>query len=309
MESMNAPAKQTRFSAFNPGLKPKLTLAPDSALFLAILDKMQDYDVLYSSYVKSLFPSEAYIEDRLTELQKGHYIGVPQNWAHPKKLHRERPLEVWPRGFSYLGERRRAHQRGNDHVNHKLLRSTLEFHADRLPGEVTRLPIETYSLSATRTFTPDNTWKIVYREVSDATMVFHQEDDTGSERVRGNKRFEARKKTVRVMLQNYVTYFELGLYAPLFPAVSVLIHTTKTSRVDTILDLIAEEVPAKWQNRFNVKAVPDFIAEPLLLPAPSENVLATDYTRIVNGERKRFNIVEILKATEQRKRGGGISGR
>ena len=309
MEGMSLAAKPKRFSAFNPGIKPKLTLAQDDDLLLDILDRMQDYDVLFSSYVKSLFPSFSYIEDCLTELLKGHYIGVPQNWSHPKKLHRERPLEVWPRGSDYLGLRRKGRQRGNDHINHKLMRSTLEFHADRLPGDVTRFPVETYRLTDARSFTPDATWRITYRDVADATMVFHEEDDTGSERVKGNKTFEARKKTIRTMLENYVSYFELDLFKSLFPVVSVLIHTTKANRVATILALIKDDVPTKWQPRFAVKAVPDFLKEPLLLPRPGENMLASDYTRIRNGEFERFNIVETLKATERRKRGGDTNDR
>lgn len=294
--------KRRRFSAFCPGDKPLLTLAPDSRVHLAILNAMQDYDILPSSYIKTLFPSGAYIRQKLTELQKGHYIGVPHSWSHPDKRYRVRPLEVWPRGFRYLGERHKRRTLGNDHINHKYLRSVIEFFRNRLPGTVTPLPIEPIALDG-KTLVPDNAWTIQYSDIETATMYFLEEDDTGTERLRGHEGFEDHKKSLRTMFLNYVRYFEDRLYESRFPTVSVLIHTTKHDRAHhTIPDLIREVVPERWQPRFAVRAIPDFIEEPRLLPDPTENVLAADYIRLRNGEIERFNIVETLKATELKKR-------
>ncbi|TQF37932.1 hypothetical protein UNPF46_17620 [Bradyrhizobium sp. UNPF46] len=294
--------KRRRFSAFYPGEKPQLTLAPDSRVHLAILDAMQDYDILPSSYVKSLFSSDGYIRQRLTELQKGHYIGVPEGWSHPEKRHRVRPLEVWPRGFQYLGDRVKKRTRGNDHVNHKYLRSVIEFHRDRLAGKVTSLQVSPIDLGQ-RMLVPDNVWMIEYSDIEKATMYFLQEDDTGTERLRGHERFEFGRKSLRTMLQNYVQYFDDRLYERHFPTVSVLIHTTKHDRAhETIPDLIREVVPERWQPRVLIMGIPDFLSEPLLLPEPNDNMLASDYIRLRNGELERFNIMETLKATELRKR-------
>jgi hypothetical protein len=291
-----------RYSVFKPSPRPALKLKPDNGTYLAILDWLQRYDVLPSTYIKSQFPSPAYIEDCLTRLHKAHLIKIADGYEHFMALYRVRPLQITELGERYLGDRYAGRKKVNDHFKHRYLRSVIEYHRDRLPAIVTPLEAPAIELRG-KTLNPDNTWRIEHRAVETATMYFHEEDDTGSERVRGHESFEERKKTIRTMLKAYEEYYAEGHYKGQFPTVSVLIHTTKAHRVDTILELIDDEVTDQWKPRFAVKAVPDFLEEPLLLPAPDKNIIETDYTRIgKSGERERFSIMDTLKATELKKR-------
>jgi hypothetical protein len=151
---------------------------------------------------------------------------------------------------------------------------------------------------------PDAIWGIEYTDQATATMFFHEECDTGSERMRGNKEYEERNKTGRTMLKEYVSYLEQDLDKQRynFPNMTILIHTTKADRVETFFELIEEVVPGNLQPRFAVKSVPDFPEEPLLLPKPTDNVMAADYTRLKDGKRQPFNIMDTLRATELKKR-------
>ncbi|QAU49664.1 hypothetical protein [Bradyrhizobium guangzhouense] len=311
---MENAAHKKRFSAYRarrPGSRPLLTLEAAKAaddVALNILDFMQRYDLLPPSYVKAQpFSTPAYIEKCLTVLQKGHYVGIPK--AQPKDIYAFHWLEVWPRGFSYLGDRALGRALVNDPFPHKCLRSVIEYHRDQLPALVTPLAVPSIELRA-KTLYPDNHWKIEYREVKTATMYFFEEDDTGTERGRGDENFERYDKSLRTMIREYNEYFVHGHYLNQFSTISVLIHTTKKRRVDTILSIVDEEMAPQWKPRIAIKAVPDFLEYPELLPKPNDNIVATDYVRIgKSGQRERFNIMDTLKATELRKRGGEISGR
>ncbi|QWG24158.1 hypothetical protein KMZ93_04305 [Bradyrhizobium sediminis] len=272
---------------------------------MAILDVLQRYDVLPSSYVKAQpFSTPDYIEKCITELGKAKLIKLADGYEHFMALYRVRPIQITELGERYLGGRFLGRTKANDHFKHRYLRSVLEYHRDRLPAEIEALETPTIDLRA-KTLNPDGHWRITYRDVETATMYFHQEDDTGSERLTGHGGFESSKKTIRTMLKAYDEYYTDGHYKDQYPTISVLIHTTKEYRAANILDLIEQEASEQWKPRFAVKAVPDFLEEPLLLPGANDNILATDYIRIgKSGARETFNIMDTLKATEQRKRGG-----
>jgi hypothetical protein len=275
-----------RYSMFKPPERPLFKLK-EAPTFVAILDVLQRYDVLPSSYIKAQpFSTPEYIEKCITKLGQAKLIKLADGYEHHMALYRVRPLQITELGERYLGERLIGRSKINDHFKHRYLRSVLEYHRDRLSATVTPLPTPAIELLG-KTLNPDNAWKIEYRDVETATMYFFEEDDTGSERVRGHDSFEDRKKTIRTMLKAYEEYYADGHYKGEYPTISVLTHTTKAHRVETILDLIDEEIDPLWKPRFAVKAVPDFLEEPLLLPDADKNILATDYVRIgKSGERE-----------------------
>jgi hypothetical protein len=313
-----------RFSPFQFHHKPLIKLRPSSA-DLDILDLMQDYDVLPSTYIKQSFDHFEYIKKRLVLLQKAHLIGVPEGYEHPNAKYRVRPLELRPLGYQLLAEhgRERPRKKGNDHFKHRYLRSIVKFSRDRAAVEISGITIRDTEDIRRHDHTPqeirnapdfasipigksviqpDDFWgiKYAYPKGTTAEMIFHEEDDRGTYPARSNS--EKRHKDLRDMIRGYRDYIESEGYEERYgiPQVSILIHTTSLDRLATTFDIIKDECSADTAKRFLGKALPDFLRDEPLPPATA-HLITEPYYRVENGTVAPFSILDTLRATAERK--------
>jgi hypothetical protein len=127
-----------RFSAFKTPPRPLLKLDPKPS-YLAILDVLQDYDVLPSTYIKAAFPSPAYTEDCLTQLLKAKLVEIAPGYEHFMALYRVRPLAITELGEKYLrthGRRRVRHKDVDPFFKHRYLKNVLKYHRNKLPAKL-----------------------------------------------------------------------------------------------------------------------------------------------------------------------------
>src|SRR4051812_29439208 len=92
-----------RYNNLRPSPRPVVNLKMTPA-YLAVLDFMQDYDVIPSSYVRAHFPHRASAKKMLGELCKAHLVGVSKGYAHFNALYRPRPLELTSLGRRALAD-------------------------------------------------------------------------------------------------------------------------------------------------------------------------------------------------------------
>src|SRR5260370_35355741 len=108
-----------RYSILNPSPRPVISIRMTPGR-LNVLDFMQDYDVLPSTYIKAQFPSPDFTRLVLAEFAKAHLIRVPRGYNHVNARCRPRPLELTDLGRRELERagRQRRRERMNDHFCH-----------------------------------------------------------------------------------------------------------------------------------------------------------------------------------------------
>ena len=310
---------------YNPLRRPShrpLLKIPRSPAYLAILDLLQGYDALPSSYIKSSFSSPLYVEKCLTNLQKARLVEIPDGYDHLNALYRVRPLALSSLGERFLTDaaRFRPRLKGNDHFKHRYLRSVLKFSRDQaatLPGitihgadairrhpktpDRTRQDQRFASIPTRDSFIhPDDFWGIEYRTDSGrAFMFFHEEDDRDTEPRRSES--PNRRKGMRQMIRDYRDYIEAAGYKSRYglPQISVLINTTADPA--TLFEIIREECAPSTAKSFLIKQVPDFLNEPNLMPPPTAHIIIDPYFRVEDGGIRPFSILETLARTAERK--------
>src|SRR4029077_7317874 len=133
-----------RYSLLAPSTRPVMALRMTPAK-LAVLDFMQDYDVLPSSYIKAAFGHWHGTRLILAEFAKAHLIRVPKGYQHINARYRTRPLELTDLGRRHLQEagRLRPRERMNDHFNHAYVRSVIWHSFNQAPKADPRLTLHT----------------------------------------------------------------------------------------------------------------------------------------------------------------------
>lgn len=300
-----------RYNDVRGTLKPVKTRVTPA--MLDILDLLQDYDVLPSSYILAAFPSPYATKNNLTPMKKAHLIGIPSGYEHSNALYRIRPLAVFPLGYRLLKEHNRYRERvkGNDHFKHQLFRNVVKYSRDRassIDGITFVAPPDMSSIPTGDSFIePDAVWSIRYAHPKGtaAQMTFVEEEDRGTYPARGKS--AKRHKSLRKMICTYRDLFAADAFEKQYGvrAISVLIHTTSQARLNTTFDIIKEEcTDADIARRFMGKAFPDFInADHPEFPPATAHLITEPYYRIENGTVAPFSIIDTLRATAARKEG------
>jgi hypothetical protein len=306
-----------RYSTLSPSPRPLIKLKMTVGR-LAVLDLMQDYDILPATYIKASFESWHNTRVVLAECAKAHLIRVPEGYAHLNARKRVRPLELTDLGRKALADAGllRQRERMNDHFNHAYFRSLIQFSFDRaakeIPGMVFQTERDIIGHTNAPAFIkgePNPSWFEANGHVirSDAPIFGYQyrgahiflhgfEADRATERLTSDK---YAKKTIHKMFAAYASYLERGLYQSRYglPNITIPIITIGEQRMTNMLAVLKEVVPdPRIQRRFAFKALPNFLSD-APLPPPTAHMVTEPWTR-VDGP---FSILETLKATAERK--------
>jgi hypothetical protein len=312
-----------RYSILSPSARPVIELKMTSAR-LDVLDYMQDYDVIPSSYVKAAFGHPAFTKAILGDFAKAHLVRVPKGYNHLNARYRPRPLELTELARRQLAAygRLRKHDRANDHFSHAYLRSVIQHSFSRAPKEYPGLTIHTEADILAHPNTPETTrsdptpsWFVsrghVVRpdapifgyEYQGAFMYFHGfEADRATERQTAKAGFE--RKTIKEMLLRYAEYVEHGIYRQKYglSQITILIVTIGEQRLANMLAILKDEVAdVRIQRRFAFKSLPNFLTDDPL-PTPTAHMVSEPWRR-VDGQ---FSIIETLKLVARRKGGDTI---
>lgn len=311
-----------RYSILAPSTRPVIDLKVTPAK-MDVLDFMQDFDILPSSYIKAQFGTPSFTKAVLGEFAKAHLIRVPKGYSHINARYRPRPLELTELGRRELEQagRLRKRERMNDHFSHAYLRSIIEhsfrqaakedplltLHTERDILEHPDCPEATRNESNPSWFTvgshtvrPDGSlFGYEYRlGEQSAFMFFHGfEADRATERQKSNEKFE--KKTIAKMFEQYAEYLARAGYKEKYglTQVTVPIITIGEQRMRIMLETLKEAVPdERVRRRFIFKYLPDFLHNDPL-PPPTGHMVTEPWTR-VDGP---FSIIDTLKQTAARK--------
>lgn len=238
---------------------------------IEILKLLARYDLLPSAYIYEAIGNYFYTRTQLTNLRKGHYIGLP-DLPRDEKLayiprHSFYVYELKPRGRALLARHGDiVIQGGNDHYKHRLLRSQIEFLLDRAPLDVKRsehilshpnCPVATrdapypFRIPLKPTLEPDITRAFGN---GDRYVFLHIEVDRGTEPlISANAR-----QSIRSKVERYVEYMNTGFYKDHFGFIvppSVLFITTRQNTEQLLQAL--KEFSGKRANRFYVTTIPE----------------------------------------------------
>jgi hypothetical protein len=314
---------QKNFSLFNPDTRPQpIHITPAK---LRVLDFMQDYDVIPSSYIHAWYGHPKFTQALLTEFSKAHLIEFAPGYEHFNARYRVYPLSLTKLARRELANAGRLRHREpiNDHFKHRYLRSVIQHSFAQAPREIPQLSLQSEGqlLNHNRpdpqpadpnaswfeidghTVRPDHpAFGITYTlGAHTASMWFHGfEADRATERKKSDV-YE--KKTLAKSFVQYAEYLRRRLYVrfdtilPFFPVVTIGEGSMYTM-LKTLTEVVPEEIIRK---RFLFKALPDFLAfDPL--PPPTAWAITEPWHR-TDGT---FSIVETLKSVAEKKlRGGG----
>jgi hypothetical protein len=319
-----------RYSGLSPTDRPAVTLNMTPAR-LAVLDFMQDYDVIPSTYIKSHLPHWHGTRIILAALLRGHYITIPYSLrGHPNARKRVRALALDARGIQALKDAGlwRNRVRMNDHDAHAYLRSVIQYSFDRAPLEIPGLTLHKEAAiiahpntpAATKT-DPNPSWFSVDAKSNtgtkqqtirpDAPIFGYEYQGThmyfqGFEADRATERLTAkpdfRRKTIKAMFSAYADYAKRQLCMTKYgiPRVTFLLVTVGDQRVANMIATLKDTVPdERIQKWFAFKSIPDFLHDGAL-PPPTAHMVTEPWHR-VDGP---FSILETLKATAKRKANG-----
>lgn len=307
-----------RYSMLSPSVRPAIDITMTPAT-LDVLDFMQDFDILPSTYIHAQFGTPEFTRKIIKNLGQAHCIRVPRGYQHNNAHYRPRPLEVTDLGRRHLehAARLRPRERMNDHFNHAYLRSVIWHSFMKAPKEIPGLVLHTERDILAHPNTPLETradpnpsWfesrghvvrpdaPLFGFEYQGAFMAFHGfEADRATERQTAKDGFE--RKTIKEMLLRYAEYLESGTYRRKYglQQITVLIITIGELRMQNMLDILRAEVKdEKIQRRFAFKSVPNFLAdEPL--PPPTAYMVTEPWHR-TDGP---FSIIDTLKSTAAKK--------
>jgi hypothetical protein len=238
---------------------------------LEILKLLARYDLLPSSFIFHALGNYQATRKALTNLARGHYIGLPD-------LPREEKLAYIPRNAFYVYELKTrgrvllakqgsiVTQGGNDHYKHRLLRSEIEYLLDHAPLSVkgvadilshracptaTRDAPFPFRIPLKPTLEPDIT-----RGFGDGeSFIFlHIEVDRGTEPLISTNA----RQSIKSKVERYVEYMNTGYYQTHFGFVvppSVLFITTRQNTEQLVEAL--KEFSGKRANRFYITTIPE----------------------------------------------------
>jgi hypothetical protein len=293
-------------SAYNPNGNPTYTTA-GTPREIEILKLLARYDLLPSSYVYHALGKWQSMRDYLTNLRRGHYIGLPD-------LPRDEKLAYIPRNSHYVYELKTrgrvllakhgsiVTQGGNDHYKHRLLRSQIEYLLDHAPlqvkgvndilshracPEATRDAPFPFRIPMKPTLEPDIT-----RGFGDGeSFIFlHIEVDRGTEPVLSQNM----RQSIRSKIERYVDYMQTGFYEAHFGFTvppSVLFITTRQN-TDALMQAV-QDFAGKWSRRFFVTTIPE-------KPLPTTNLFVP--WQGVNGTldlMEKFNVRQSESGADQ----------
>ena len=307
--------------------KPELTLT-GTPKQLAVLDLLQD-GPLPSTYIKTWLEPKyrhdgprihTYTDHLLTELDDGHYIGMPEDAKTERVLYRPFVYELRSRGALLLVERDlwRPSDGSSDQFKHRFMRSVIRFSFAMAPREIAGLRLITEAdilanskcPATTRTekypshvplgsytLKPDGTlfgYEYTNSTGAKAFMFFHGfEADRGTEQ----QSKAAERKTIAAMIRNYTRYFNERVYATRYglSQASIPIVTNKPRRMLNMMEFVRTECPPGIQSRFMFKTIPDFREG---FPPPTAHMVTEPWARI---GAESLHILETLKVTAERK--------
>jgi hypothetical protein len=301
-----------RNDIFNPPARARdIRLTPAK---LDVLDFMQDYDVIPSTYVKAQF-SPDYARNILAEFIPAKLVQIPDGYEHIDARNRIRPLQLTELALKKLSDAGRLRRRVpmNDHFKHAYLRSVIAHSFAQAPKEIPQLTLhdEAELLNRNRPDpqpVPDNaSWFEINGHTvrpdhpafgftytlgqHTASMWFHGfEADRASERVKSDT-YE--KKTIAKSFDQYAEYLRRRLYTrfdtilPFFPIITI-----GEGRMSTMLDALKSIVPEETiRKRFLFKALPNFLAY-APLPPPTAHMVTEPWQR-TDGD---FSLIDTLKS-------------
>jgi hypothetical protein len=314
---------QKNFSLFNPDPRPQpIHITPAR---LNVLDYMQDYDVIPSSYIHAHFGHPKSTEAILTEFGKAHLIQIANGYEHLNARYRVYPLSLTDLARRELVNAGRLRPRvpGNDHFKHRYLRSVIQHSFARAPEEIPELSLRTEAQLAARnrpdskpsppdasyfeidghSVRPDHPVFGLTYTLGDhsAFMWFH-----GFEADRANERQKSdtyEKKTIEKSFIQYAEYLRRRLFTrfdnyimPFLPVITI-----GEGRMHNMLDILSRVVPEDIiRKRFLFKALPNFLAyDPV--PPPTAWAVTEPWQR-TDGS---FSIIETLKSVAAKKARGG----
>jgi hypothetical protein len=232
---------------------------------LSILRLYAQYDLLPSDYIYHALGNYQATRKALTQLAKGHYIGLPKFDDPDETLafiprNRNYVFELKTRGKTLLRRHDIDLKAGmSDHFKHKLLRSKIEFLLERVPLTVispeailnhplcpaeTRNAKEPFLIPPKPHLEPDITRGFGL----DGTYIFlHIEVDRGNEPAESFKK----RQSFRSKVERYRQYFEERAYKTHFGfavAPSILFMTTR-EHTETLHNVISDYA-GDWRHRF-----------------------------------------------------------
>lgn len=307
--------------------KPELTLSGTDKQ-LAVLNLLQ-HGPLPSTYIKTWLEPKyrhdgprihTYTDALLTDLDEGHYIGMPEEAKTEKVLSTPFVYELRPRGAALLKERglRLPSDGTSDQFKHQFMRSIIRFSFAMAPREISGLrmltqadmlafkkcPPETRAEKFPSHFTlgsatvkPDGDmfgYEYTAPDGTQAFMFFHGfEADRGTE-----QQTEANaRKTITGMIRNYSRYLSERIFNTRYglPQVSIPIITNKLGRMLNMMELVRAECDPEVQKRFLFKTIPDFREG---FPAPTAHMVTQPWARI---GADPLHILDTLRVTAERK--------
>jgi hypothetical protein len=318
-----------RNRAIYPTERPQLTIRDDLG---GMLQFVQHFDLIPTNALYAWFPSKTYTQKVLTDLMRGHYLGLPLGDGeyglsddareYAKKRNVFYPIAIWPRGEALLANRGLwvARRRQSDGFDHKMNRCTWEF-SGRFAARAHGLTVGT---EADVLRHPDCPWKpskgdehahhlrmpgFPYHLVPDIFIArfqgaklfnAHVEIDNGTETQSG------KGTTLEAKLDFYIPYIERGIFHSRYglPNITVLFIFTRPGRMEKFRRLVEEKCNGKKAvvRRIAWACVPSFREE---YPTKWDFALAADYERVGD---KPLNILETIRDTRAEGREGLRAG-
>lgn len=284
---------------------------------LALLELLQTYEVLPSSYLMAGYGKPEGAERLITLLNHNDYIGIVEaSTRHMRVFNRPRVYELTPKGIELL--KSKGCWRGvaweKDHFLHKFLRTLVQFSFDIAPQEVEGLTKRTLAdilahpncPEATRRADKPSYFTVGTHEVRPDGDLFGYEYNGryfylhGFELDRGTESRTPtniyRKKNITGMIRLYRDYLDQKLYRQRYGIsnVSIPIICTTTADMLSIITVVNRECSPAIAQRFLFKVISDFTSMESFAPATG-HMLTTDWLR---PDGSHFNILEFMKGGE-----------
>jgi hypothetical protein len=289
-----------RRSAFRGPRKPAAAVK-GTATELAVLELLQKYRFLPSTYIRAHFAATQYIEDVLPNLVEAHLIGIPSK-AQDRCKTRAVPYvyELRPLGEVMLAKRGKWSEgqrggKGGGWFEHDFLCSIVQYSFDQAPAAVPGLSLRTPHSILDHPNCPEATRRSLTPFVIPTAPKLTADAEPFGFEYQGSKiffhGFEAdcsteSLNTIKSKLERYSQYLDHHLptkmYGFLKNHMHILIVTTSERRARNMATL----VPDHLADRFHFKAIPGFHDK---FPPPTAHLFLEPWIQKGGGEWSILN--------------------